>query len=249
MIDMHSHILPGVDDGAQNPKDSFNLLQMAIRDGVKTQVLTPHIHTGRYDNNLKSLLGHFQRFKQAVSKADLPIQIELAAEVRLDDSVPSLVESEQIPFLGRWKNKNVMLIEFPSTRIPVASLNLVRWLYNNGIIAMIAHPERNRELQESPEKIRPFIENGCMLQVTAGSLTGQFGRKAFDTSLVYLRLGIVTLLATDTHNLKYRPPILSRGVKVAANVIGKTAAERLVTANPENLRASLQLKPDLKAAV
>jgi len=239
MIDMHSHILPGIDDGAKTPGDALALLRAAIKDGVRTQVLTPHIHQGKYDNNLSLIRREFDKFNGAIKKTGLPIELDFAAEVRLDDSVRELVLNEEIPFLGVWKGRDVMLLEFPADNIPVGAKNIVRWLYGQGIVSMIAHPERNRELQQKPEKIRPFLELGCMLQITAGSLTGQFGRAAFETALIYLRYNIVTLIATDCHNMKYRPPNLRSGVAVAARLVGKEIADRLVRTNPLKLREGL----------
>jgi len=190
MIDMHSHILPGIDDGAKTPGDALALLRAAIKDGVRTQVLTPHIHQGKYDNSLSLIRKEFDKFSNAIRRAGLPIELDFAAEVRLDDSVKELVKQEEIPFLGGWKGRDVMLLEFPANNIPVGALNIVRWLYDRGIIAMIAHPERNRELQQKPEKIRPFLEQGCMLQVTAGSFTVRtIPAKATRTTFHYIGPG------------------------------------------------------------
>lgn len=248
MIDMHSHILPGIDDGAKTPGDALALLRAAIKDGVRTQVLTPHIHQGKYDNNLSTILKEFDKFNGAIRRIGLPIELDFAAEVRLDESVKELVKNEQIPFLGEWKGRNVMLLEFPADSIPVGALNIVKWLYDQGIISMIAHPERNRELQQKPEKIRPFLEQGSMLQLTAGSFTGQFGRAAFETAVIYLRLNIVTLLATDCHNMKYRPPILRKGATVVANIAGNDVANKLVNVNPLKLRDGLYSGTDKAAS-
>ena len=239
MIDMHSHILPGIDDGAKTPGDALVLLRAAIKDGVRIQVLTPHIHQGKYDNNLSVIRKEFEKFRNAIQRVGLPVELDFAAEVRLDDSVKELVKNEEIPFLGSWKGRNVMLLEFPANNIPVGALNIVRWLFDHGIIAMIAHPERNLELQQKPEKIRPFLELGCMLQVTAGSLTGQFGRAAFETAVIYLRYNIVTLLATDCHNMKYRPPILRKGATIVSKLVGTDIANKLVNINPMKLREGL----------
>jgi len=248
MIDMHSHILPGIDDGARTPGDALALLRAAIRDGVSTQVLTPHIHLDRYNNRLDLIRAEFEKFNNAIQRVGLPVELDFAAEVRLDDAVRELVRNEDIPFLGAWKGMDVMLLEFPANRIPVGALNIVRWLYDRGIISMLAHPERNLELQNKPEKIRPFLEQGCMLQLTAGSLTGQFGRAAFETAVIYLRYNIVTLLATDCHNMKYRPPNLRMGATIAANLVGNEIANKLVNINPRKLRDGLYSRPQQAAS-
>lgn len=235
MIDMHSHILPAVDDGAASLKESLIMLKLAIADGVRIQVLTPHLHLGRYPNTAASLQQAFVLFQQQVQTSELAIELRLAAEVRISPEIVSLVKEQGIHWLGHWQGWPVMLLEFPHHQIPHGAINLVQWLLHQGVLPMIAHPERNRELQQDKRKLVPFLQAGCLLQLTSDSLSGQFGVDAQHLSVQLLREGHVSLLATDCHNLQYRPPRLSVGYRAAAKILGEAGAKMLVETNPSRL--------------
>ena len=239
MIDMHSHILPGIDDGARDLDEGLALLRLAEADGVTTQVLTPHIHPVRYDNTLASIRLACERLAQAAGQAGLTIRLEFAAEIRIGSEIMALVTADQIPWLGVWEGRKVLLLEFPYTGIPVGSLNLVAWLRQRDIVPMLAHPERIFPIQDDFEKLRPFLAAGCLAQITAGSLLGDFGPAALRVALRLLEGGQVGLIASDCHNLTYRPPKLGAGVEAAARVIGEQAARELVTTVPRRMRAAL----------
>ena len=232
---MHSHILPGIDDGPSGLDESLRMLRLATADAVRVQVLTPHIHIGRYENTKASLQAVFAEFCAEVAAAGIGVELRLAAEVRIGAEILQLVAGDAIPWLGGWDGRRVLLLEFPHSQIPVGSINLVQWLIQRQVVPMIAHPERNRELLAQPDKLNPFLQAGCLTQVTAGSLTGKFGpgSRAFAESL--LQAGRVTLLATDCHNLAYRPPELGAGRDAAAALIGEAAAQRLVVENPQRI--------------
>ena len=232
---MHSHILPGIDDGPVDLEESLQLLQRAAADGVRLQVLTPYIHIGRYENTKASLQAAFADFSATVAAAGIGIELRLAAEVRIGAEILQLVAGDDIPWLGGWDGRRVLLLEFPHSQIPVGSINLVQWLIQRQVVPMVAHPERNRELLAQPDKLEPFLQAGCLTQVTAGSLTGKFGpgSRAFAENL--LQAGQVTLLATDCHNLAYRPPELGAGRDAAAALIGEAGARRLVEENPQRI--------------
>lgn len=232
MIDMHSHILPAVDDGVSNLKDALAMLRLAVKDGVMEQVLTPHIHQARYErNNVERLGRKFREFRDIVEDQGIPIDLHLAGEVRIGPEVRELVENDQIPWLGEWNGHKTFLLEFPSNSVPVGSDNLVRWLRNAGTLPIIVHPERNPVFQKFPEKLTPFLQMDCPLQITAGSLLGRFGRPAQKLAVQLLKEDRVTAIASDAHNLKYRPPNLGKGVKAAAKHIGRERAATLVTSS------------------
>ena len=235
MIDMHSHILPGVDDGAQDYEQALQMLAIAAEDGVTTQLLTPHIQPGVYNNSLASLNDPFTSFKQAAHEQGIDIELKLAAEIRIGPEIMPMVQSDAVPWLGAWEGRRVFLMEFPHNQVPAGSINLIQWLLQHNALPMIAHPERNRELQGDICKLEPFLDAGCLVQVTAKSLAGGFGAEAHRIAVELLRAEKITLLATDCHNLAYRPPDLSTGYKAAAELIGEHAARVLVDDNPQAL--------------
>lgn len=235
MIDLHSHILPGIDDGAADLKESLEMLALAVEQGVKTQVLTPHIHIGRYANDQGSIGAAFDAFRAEACERRISIDLRFAAEIRIGPEIVGLLNQGRIPWLGSWEGERVFLMEFPHSQVPSGSINLVRWLRARGVRPMIVHPERNRELQVSMAKLAPFLKAGCLIQITAASLAGSFGPLPCRLGMELLKAGQVSVLATDCHNLTYRPPDLGKGLAAAAALIGDQAARALVETNPARL--------------
>lgn len=235
MIDLHSHLLHGVDDGAQDIASSLALLRCAIDDGISHITLTPHIHPGRYENNAGTLEGPFSELKQQVADQGLAINLALAGEVRLSPEILTLVATKQVPFLGNWQGKNVMLLELPHGQIPPGSDKLIDWLLARDILPMIAHPERNKVIMADITKLHSFVTSGCLLQLTAMSVTGDFGEAAYNTAQKILEADWATIVASDAHNLKHRPPVLSRAYSFVSDNYGEQIAKRLMVDNPQLL--------------
>lgn len=235
MIDMHSHILPGVDDGAKDFEQALQMLTIAAEGGVRTQVLTSHIQPGIYNNTLSSLNERLLQFEPVVRERGIDIELRLAAEIRIGPEIMQMVQSDIMPWLGIWEGRRVFLMEFPHNQVPVGSINLVQWLLKHNAVPMIVHPERNQELQRDIHKLEPFLDAGCLVQVTSRSIVGGFGAEPHRIAVELLRAGKITLLATDCHNLAYRPPDLKAGYKAAAEIVGEQAARMLVEGNPRIL--------------
>ncbi len=235
MIDIHCHLLPGIDDGPETLEQSLELARLACENGITHAVVTPHIHPRRYSNTRTSVFESFQAFKDAVSESHLPLKLGFAGEVRLGIEMMPLVESGEVPFYGRLGDYQVMLLEFPHAFIPPGSDKLVRWLLDRKILPLIAHPERNKDIMRKQDKILPFLEMGCLLQLTAGSVAGNFGEPARARAIGLLETGNVTLLASDAHNSKYRPPRLDHGRDAAAEIVGDELANKLVLEGPRTL--------------
>lgn len=234
MIDIHSHILPNVDDGVQNIDDALKMLRIAAQDGVKSQVLTPHIQIGRFDNNLAKLMKHFEILQGIAAIEEISIKLHLAAEVHICSEIMTMVTQNTLPWLGTWNGQNCFLLELPANDIPAASNKLIHWLRSRHIIPIIVHPERNRVFQEKPAKLQAFLDAGCPLQITSSSIIGDFGKQAKQFAIELLHAGKVELMASDCHDLKKRPPNLSIGINKAGRIIGHSQAE--ILANPPSLR-------------
>ncbi|WP_339726353.1 CpsB/CapC family capsule biosynthesis tyrosine phosphatase [uncultured Paraglaciecola sp.] len=235
MIDIHSHILPGVDDGARTETEALDMLKMAVDQGVTTQVLTPHIHLGRFNNTKAELTASFVKFRDLVDSQNIPIRLLLGAELRIGPELMTLVQQDQIPWLGEYQGKKAFLLEFPRIDVPHGSDNLVRWLLQKNIQPIIVHPERNKTFINNPAKLQTFIDLGCPLQVTASSLTGKFGEEAQDMAIRLIENEQVLAIASDCHNLKGRAPDLLDGVKEAQTIIGETNSKYLVNRNPNEV--------------
>lgn len=232
MIDLHNHLLPGIDDGAPDLATALQLAEIAVKDGTTHLVCTPHIHPGRYDNTPTTINQALAVFQQGLLEHNIPLKVAAAAEVRFGMELMIGVKTNSIPYLGQWHGKNVLLLEFPHGEVPFGAERLTSWLLQQNVIPMIAHPERNKGLLRDPSKVKPFIEQGCLLQVTSGSVAGNFGEAAQELAIQLLEKKWVTILASDAHNIDHRPPILSAGLSIASEILGAEAAQCLVIDNP-----------------
>lgn len=238
MIDLHSHILPGIDDGPQTLEQSLALVRAAAANGITHMVATPHIHPGRYPNTSKSIRQAFRDFLVSLPvNEDLGIQFALAAEVRVSDELIYLASANQLPALGYWDGDLLVLLEMPHSHIPAGLVKLLDWLSRQNIRPLIAHPERNKDIIRDIEQIKPLVDAGCLFQVTAGALVGQFGEPARKRAEEILKRGLATVLATDTHHLQRRPPNLAEGRRAAERIIGENSAWALVQDNPAKIVA------------
>lgn len=235
MIDIHSHILPNIDDGAHNLDEALTMLKIAVDGGVTTQVLTPHIHFGRFDNTKDQIEAAFITFREQVDAANIPIKLLLGAELRIGPEIMTMINNDQVPWLGEYQEQKTFLLEFPRNDIPFGSDNLVRWVLSKNCLPIIVHPERNRTFINHPEKLQVFIDLGCPIQVTSCSLIGKFGADVQKFSEQLLIDEKVSAIASDCHNLKGRIPDLHAGFEHAKAIIGEQQASTLVNLVPNTL--------------
>lgn len=235
MIDLHCHILPGIDDGPPDYAQALELARLAVFNGIHHAIATPHIHPGTWDNERSGIKHVWRSFQMELERNEIPLTIGMAAEVRVCGELMALLAANRIPFLGTYRGMRVILLEFPHEHIPVGSDALVKWLLKRNILPMIAHPERNKAVIRDLMKIVPFVEMGCLLQVTAGSLAGQFGEFAELRARQMLENGWITVLASDAHNVRHRPPNLADGRDAAAELAGAEMACRLVYDMPAEI--------------
>ena len=232
MIDLHSHILAGLDDGASTLEDSIALAKAFVANGISHAVCTPHIHFGRYDNNLKSISQAFAELKTTLHEQNIGLNICYAAEVRFDIEIMQALENNEIPFVGDWHNQKVLLLELPHGEFPIGAAKLTQWLIDQNIRPMIAHPERNKGIQAKPDKLTPLIEQGCLMQLTAASVTGDFGNRAENLALELIKQRKATVIATDAHHIKRRPPMLREAYKRVCKLEGEALAKQLTIEAP-----------------
>ncbi|HCI53583.1 MAG TPA: capsular biosynthesis protein [Gallionella sp.] len=235
MIDLHCHYLPGIDDGAESMEDSLNLARVAVLDGITHAAMTPHIHPGRYENIRSSAVVATEQFRRALQQAGIPLQIYAAGEVRLSSEVIELLEQDELPFLGTLNGFRILLLEFPYGHIPLGTEKLARWLLAQNIRPLIAHPERNKVIMQNVEAIAPYIDIGCLLQVTAASVIGDFGVPARQSAALLLERGWVHVIASDAHNLTHRAPKMKAARQCLFENFGAGIAEQLTRLNPAKI--------------
>ena len=209
MIDLHCHYLPAIDDGSQSMAESLDLARASVADGITHAAMTPHIHPGRYENIRSSVVSSTNLFRAALAAAGIPLQIFPAGEVRLTSEIVDLLEQDELPFVGQLDGYRILLLEFPYGQIPVGTEKLAHWLLTQKIRPLIAHPERNKVIMQNIEKVSPFVEMGCLLQVTAASVIGEFGQSARDCATLMLDRRWVSVIASDAHNLTHRAPLMT----------------------------------------
>lgn len=227
--------MPGIDDGAQSMAESLDLARASVEDGIFHAIMTPHIHPGRYENTRSTVELAVDRFREQLDLASIPLAVHAGGEVRLSSDIIDLYEQGELPYFGSYNEFQLVLLEFPYGQIPVGSEKLVNWLLARKIRPLIAHPERNKVVMQNVDMLRSFIERGCLLQLTAASITGGFGRAVQNCAKLLLDRRWATVVATDAHNLLHRPPVLSAARNFLSEHYGFEYAESLTRTMPAKL--------------
>lgn len=227
MIDIHCHILPAIDDGAKSWEISEKMCSMAVADGITHLVATPHANSS-YEYNREVFSGMLTELRE---KTDGKLKFSLGCDFNL--SYENLEELFVDPQKFVIEGTQYLLIELSEYAIPPHFTDL---LFRMGaelqIIPILTHPERNPILQAHPEYVLQWLDS-CLVQVTANSLTGKWGKRAKEVAIWLLRQRAVHVIASDAHDPIHRPPVLSAGAKVASEIVGPDAAFDLVQTNPE----------------
>lgn len=224
MIDIHCHILPGLDDGPSNISESLEMASIALGDGIRKIVATPHVRDASLSPDL--IRRRMEELKEGLSEEGLPLEIFQGADAdaMLD---PSLMKGYAI------NNTNYILVEFPHTHMPIKAGEALFRMAANGLRPIITHPERNASVIKNPASVISLLGTGALIQLTAESLTGGFGPEVRECALYLLRQRAVHIIATDAHSARLRRPVLSGALRAAEKDIGEEEALRLVSSNPE----------------
>lgn len=235
MIDIHCHLLPGIDDGPPTLEAALALAQALLADGVTEVVCTPHVFPGRYENWRSSILDEHAAFAACLQENGIPLKLHCGGEVRLTPEVLELLARRELPFIGEVGGYRTMLLEMPDGQVPLGALNFVRHLMRHQVRPIVVHPERNRGVMEKPERLRPLVEEGCYVQLTAGSLVGAFGERAQATAYDLIDNGWVHAVASDAHNLGGRRPRMRDAAQWLAQHHGAAFARELTVLGPAGL--------------
>lgn len=241
MYDLHCHLLHGIDDGARTIEESVALAKHAVSSGITHCVLTPHLHLSRYENFANEIKVARDTFQTKLDNDGIPLRLGFAAEVRMCPEIMLWLDQNKIPFLGEVDGCKVMLIEMPHNQLLPGWDNLFRWLLNKNIRPMIAHPERNKEIMATNEKILPIVNAGAMIQLTAGAVAGKFGESSQATAKYILSQGLGDILASDAHNLKHRPPELEHGRRCVEEWVSESKSFDMVVNTPQKI-SSIQFE-------
>jgi len=201
MIDIHTHILPGLDDGAASFEDTLNMARAALSEGITTIIATPHHANGTYTNTADNVAEHTHSVNEQLMAAGVPVTIRPGQEVRVhDDLLDAWHRGEILPLAG----SSYILVEMPSSRIPKAMYELIHELSLLKLKPIIAHPERNAEVVKHPERLAELIEAGAFAQVTTHSLLGGFGKRIEQSAWSLMKDGLIHIVSSDAHHVERR---------------------------------------------
>lgn len=205
LCDLHTHILPGVDDGASTMEYALQMLRNAAASDVELLAVTPHCNRscemGNYLDD--SLLDRFSQLQQAAK--EVPVQLVLGAEVFVDEFLPQLLLEKRIPTINASR---YLLTEFPVNATPAFFQDTLQSILELGYIPLVAHPERYFAVCQMPQIVLPWLDMGCHLQLTGGSITGEYGKVVQRTATVLLQQDLVACVASDAHGLNHRSNFL-----------------------------------------
>ncbi|MBC2696397.1 MAG: tyrosine protein phosphatase [Desulfosporosinus sp.] len=231
MIDLHSHILPCLDDGARNMDETLEMCRIAEADGIHTIIASPHSRNGVYNNDEKTILPVLKKVKEAVKEKGISIEIIPAVDMHIDPEVVTFFKQNSQLLLG----ERYVLLEFPSQSIPPYTGEFLFKMKLKGYIPIITHPERNTIIQGDISVLHKWVEDGAIVQLTAMSLTGEFGEKVRKVSLKMVQSGLVHFIATDAHSSNWRKPILSKGRNVLEEILDSNRAKAMVEDIPKKI--------------
>jgi protein-tyrosine phosphatase len=238
MLDLHCHILPGVDDGAASLDEALALARFCVQDGITHVVATPHCH--RHCRLLRhDVLPHVARLTEALARAGVPLVILPGSEIQVTDSAAYRRDFEAGLYCHLGDGRTFTLLEFnwKAEMYPADAEELVAWLRARGMTPIVAHPERHGFFTAKPERLQALVAAGAWLQITVDSLLGNHGRDPEASGEELLRAYRDVVLATDAHNLR-RCSGLSAGYTWVRERFGLRRAEEL-RARADQVLASL----------
>lgn len=229
MIDLHCHILPGIDDGAGDVSVSIEMARRFVADGVSVVACTPHILPGLYHNSGSQIRAAVDQLQLRFEEEGVDLHLVPGADNHV---VSNFVAQIRAGHLLTLANSRYILVEPPHHVLPPRFKEFFFDILAHNYIPILTHPERLTWIEDHYEDVKDLVHSGVWMQITAGSLTGSFGRNARYWSERLLDEGCVHLLATDAHDIKRRPPNLLKGREAVAESVGEAEAENLVMTRP-----------------
>lgn len=234
MTDLHSHILYGVDDGAETIEMTLEMLSMASKTGTRHLVFTPHCNIpGGYENYINDVIvGRFEKVKREIRRNNIDINVYLGMEVFGTLDICPLIDMGAIITLNKSR---YMLIEFDFGEDPAVISEILARVHSMGITPVMAHPERYIAVQQYPLMVFDWVTSGCLMQLNRGSVTSKFGQLVKDTAIFLLNHNLIHVCASDAHKPYARTPVLNDAYDYIEKRYGSDRAQRLFKINPKNI--------------
>ena len=248
MIDLHCHILPGIDDGASDCAMSLAMARLAVADGITTIVCTPHVTPGLYDNSTDTITNAVETLRLALADNDIALELCMGADVHIAPDLVRRLSQREIPTIA---GGGYFLFEPPHDVAPPHLVDFCRTILASGLHPVLTHPERLTWIEGQYNIIEELCRAGVVMQVTAGSITGDFGKRSRYWAERMLEEDRVDILATDAHNITGRPPVLSKARDAVAARLGDKKAKFMVESGPAAILGNLplpakEIRPALK---
>ena len=240
MYDLHSHILPGVDDGANTLDDAIEMARVAAASGTRVMLATPHRKDVTENLSISYVQSRLNDLNGEMEKGDIELQLLMGMENHLDPELPAeLLGGRALPING----SRYALVELPFFGSPNYVDEVLFQLQLQGVTPVLAHPERIEMIQRDPERLAGFVERGMLSQITAGSIVRHFGGPVKRFAHRLLRRGLVHVIASDTHYPRGpRSPVLSPGAEAAARIVGLESAQAMVVDTPKAILEDLPVE-------
>jgi protein-tyrosine phosphatase len=231
-VDIHCHLLPGLDDGADDECAALGMARIAVAEGIETVVATPHQLGNFATNRGETIREAVVRLQALLDAEQVPLRVLPGADVRIEDGMLAKLKSGEVLTLADGRRH--VLLELPhELYFPLEPL--LAQLAAAGLAGILSHPERNQGILRRPALVAPLVENGCLMQVTAGSLVGRFGPASQQLAEQLLTEGLVHFLATDAHGTRNRPPLVREAFERAAELAGEQVAHQICCENPRRV--------------
>jgi protein-tyrosine phosphatase len=239
--DIHCHLLPGIDDGAKSWAESLAMAKMAASDGIAAIVATPH-QLGSYRHNAGAAIRNLtDQVQQLLSEHDIPLDVLPGADVRIEpDMLDGLRSGEVLTLADRGRH---VLLELPH-EMYISLEPVLAKLERFGMVGILSHPERNQGLLRQPQVVEKLVQHGCLMQITAGSLLGAFGRRSQEMCEHLIQEGLAHFVSTDAHSTKARRPLLSAAYTRTLELTNAAVADALFCDHPQCVLAGQDV-PDV----
>lgn len=247
MIDLHCHILYGIDDGPKTIEESIEMAKMAVDQGITHILCTPHHLNREYTNPANQVIIKTNRLQKELEAQNIPLELYGGQEVHLSEKI--IDEFKQHNILTVDLSEKYFLLEFPTTEIPIYANALIQQLIFMNKTPIIVHPERQKQFLEDPNLMIDYIDMGCLFQLTAPSICGHFGKKVKKVSELMIDHNLVHMIASDAHNTTTRPFMMDEAFNLVRKKYGKDVyhhikrasfdalnGEEVITYEPEVVR-------------
>ena len=238
MIDLHAHILPGIDDGPRSLEEALEMARLAVADGITTIVATPHLFRRRSVEFHELIRPHdirqaVIRFNEKLMEEHIALKVLPGCEIPLFPEIIRFIDEDRVVTIN--DGQRYICLEMPDSVIPPATEDIIFQLNSRGITPIITHPERNLVFYQMPDKLRRLVSLGCLGQITARSLTRGFGWGVSRFTKRLVREGLAHIMATDAHSVEKRPPVMGNALKKLSKLVGESRARDMVTTVPERI--------------